>query len=302
MKFGAVPQSQLAGMNLSLPPEPPANKLVLPGVRKAHPKVYIGAASWGHSSWAGKTYPPKTPAIRFRKLYAQHFSAIELNATHYKIYSPEVLRQWAEIAKGKDFKFCPKFPQEISHYSNFKNADAATTAFLESVLAFEEHLGPIFLQLSENFSPAQKDVLFHYLASLPKDLTFFLELRHPLWFVNAQERETLFTTLRELNIGAVITDTPARRDAAHMYLTIPKLFVRFVCNSLHATSFARTDDWIQHLQQWIDLGLEETYIFLHPGDEAAVPELASYWVKQINEHCRLQLPNPLASQNTLFNF
>jgi uncharacterized protein YecE (DUF72 family) len=301
MKFGALPEDRLAGIDLSLPEEPASNAIMLPGSRAANPKFYIGAARWGHSSWAGRIYPSKTPASDFRQLYPRYFSAVELNATHYKIYDPAALRQWREVAEGRDFKFCPKFPQAISHYSNFKNTGALTTAFLESVLAFKNNLGPIFLQLGESFSPAQKDVLLRYLSSLPKDLTFFLELRHPAWFENPKDKEVLFHTLRELKIGAVITDTPGRRDAAHMYLTLPKVFVRFVCNSLHVSSFERSNDWVQQLQKWMDRGLEETYIFLHPGDDAAIPDLASYWIQQVNAHCHLNVPNAALLQKTLFD-
>ena len=169
------------------------------------------------------------------------------------------------------------------------------------MLAFENHLGPVFLQVSESFSPAQKDALFSYLSSLPKDLDFFLELRHPAWFADTRDKESWFATLRELKIGAVITDAPGRRDVAHMYLTLPKIFVRFVCNSLHASSIARTNDWIRHIQKWMDTGLEEAYIFLHPGDDAAIPELASTWIREVNEHCGLDLPNPTLIRNTLFD-
>lgn len=301
MKFGALPQASLASIDLSLPKEPMSNALVLPGARALHPKFYIGAARWGHSSWAGKIYPSKTKVSQFRKFYSTYFSAIELNATHYKIYSPDLLAQWAEAARDKDFKFCPKFPQAISHYNRLKNADALTTDFLNSILAFENNLGPAFLQLSESYSPAQKDELFSYLSSLPEDMNFFLELRHPAWFANERIKETLFDKLRELKIGAVITDAPGRRDVAHMYLTLPKLFVRFVCNSLHVSSFTRTDDWVQHLQRWINMGLEEAYIFLHPGDDEAIPDLAAYWKNEMNRHCQLNLPNSTPSSKTLFD-
>ncbi|HYK57706.1 MAG TPA: DUF72 domain-containing protein, partial [Flavisolibacter sp.] len=124
---------------------------------------------------------------------------------------------------------------------------------------------------------------------------------HPAWFTDVAAKETLFTKLRELKIGAVITDTPGRRDVVHMYLTLPKNFVRLVCNSLHPTSFERTNDWIQHIQNWMNLGLEETYIFLHPGDDAAIPDLASYWIEEIKKHCQLNLTNPASIQQTLFH-
>ncbi len=300
MKFGAVPASKLAAIDLHLPPEPFMNTLVLPGIRAAQPKVYIGSAHWGDASWNGSIYPLNTSASQYRQLYPQHFNAIELNATHYNIYTPAVMRQWAAPASGKDFRFCPKFPQQISHHSGFQNTDGLTDAFLQSITAFENHLGPVFLQLSETFSPDNKEVLFDYLAALPKHLTFFLEVRHPAWFSDMKEKEILFTTLYDLGIGAVITDAPGRRDVVHMHITLPKLFLRFVCNAIHPTSYSRTDEWVQHIQPWIDAGMEEVYVFLHPGHTAAVPELASYWVQQINTHCGLALKEPVPIQPRLF--
>jgi uncharacterized protein YecE (DUF72 family) len=270
-------------------------------VRAPDPKVYIGASTWGDATWNGSVFPPKTPSTKFRQLYPQYFTAVELNATHYKIYEPEVLYKWGQAAYGKDFKFCPKFPQEISHHSNFRNTEHSTAAFLHGVEAFGDNLGPVFLQLGENFSPAQKDALFFYLATLPRHLTFFLEARHPLWFASSAERDQLFETLRSLDIGAVITDTPGRRDVVHMHLTLPKVFLRFVSNGMHESSFRRTDEWIQQLSKWIDSGLEEAYVFLHPGEDAAVPGLASYWTKEVNRHCRLRMPDPTSRQKGLFD-
>lgn len=301
MKFGAVPVHQLSSLDLSLPKEPFINTLVLPGIRAADPKVYIGAASWGNASWNGKVFPPKTPATRYRQLYPKFFGAMELNATHYRIYDAETLRQWNSGAKGRSFRFCPKFPQEISHYSHFRDAGQSTAAFLQGIRAFEENLGPAFLQLGEHYGPADRDALFHYLATLPTDLSFFVELRHPQWFSDDKIREETFEVLRTLNIGAVITDTPGRRDVVHMQLTLPKVLLRFVCNGTHPSSLQRTDDWVRQLQHWIDSGLEEAYVFLHPGEEAAVPELASYWTRSINRHCSLELPDPTASQKGLFD-
>jgi uncharacterized protein YecE (DUF72 family) len=299
MKFGAVPDHLLSSIDLRLPPEPAGNQLVLPGIRVAQPKVYVGAARWGDTSWVGNIYPLKTPSAKFRQLYPQHFNAVELNATHYTIYTVDVLQQWAAAAKEKDFKFCPKFPQQISHHSDFKNTDALTHAFLESIRAFGAQLGPAFLQVSEYFAPVHQGALLHYLQSLPKDLTFFLEVRHPQWF-EAKTSESLFTHLKEAGIGAVITDAPGRRDVVHMHLTLPKLFLRFVCNGVHSSSFSRTDRWIEKIQHWMELGMDEVYVFLHPGNDAAIPELATYWVEQLNRRCHLHLQPPVSSQRRLF--
>ena len=291
MKFGAVPDHLLSSINLQLPPEPEFNAKVLSGKKATAPKAYVGAGVWGSPSWSGKIFPAAAPATRYRQLYPQHFNTIELNATHYNIYSPHIIKQWAASAIGKDFTFCPKFPQQISHQSGFKNADDLTAAFLESIAVLEEQLGPVFLQLSESFSPQLKDDLFAYLASLPKNFSFFLEVRHPAWFA-PKEKETLFEKLYELKIGAVITDAPGRRDAAHMHLTVPKLFLRFVCNALHPTTFMRIDDWIKRITNWMNNGLEELYVILHPGNDAAIPDMADYWVQQLNKSCGFSLKPP----------
>ncbi|MFX7548789.1 DUF72 domain-containing protein, partial [Acinetobacter baumannii] len=79
--------------------------------------------------------------------------------------------------------------------------------FLRGVVAFKENLGPIFVQVSDSFSPKRKEELFTYLKSLPKDLQFFLEVRHPDWFLKDELANELYSFLKDNNIGIVITDT-----------------------------------------------------------------------------------------------
>jgi uncharacterized protein YecE (DUF72 family) len=210
------------------------------------------------------------------------------------------LQQWAAPAKDLEFKFCPKFPQSISHHSGFQGVQAQTETFLKSIWAFEKQLGPAFLQLSEAFSPQHKEALYSYMYALPQNTSFFLEVRHPTWLDNAAQAGELFKMLIALNIGLVITDTPGRRDLVHLRLTTPRLFLRFVCNGVHPSSFRRADAWIQQVQHWLDRGLQEAYIFLHPGNDAAIPELAAYWIAELNHKCRLNLKPPYLPQAQLF--
>jgi uncharacterized protein YecE (DUF72 family) len=300
MEFGKVTSSELEKINFSLPSEPIENKIVLKGKKIKSAEIYIGCAKWGRKEWIGKIYPKGTKDANFLDEYVKHYNSIELNATHYNIYGPAQITKWAEKAKGLDFKFCPKFPQLISHYSGFKNIDAITTSFFEGILAFKKHLGPVFLQVSEKYSPAKRDDLFNYLRSLPTDLQFFLEVRHLQWFSDKTIRKELFDTLRELNIGAVITDAAGRRDCAHMELTVPKTFIRYVGNSLHPTDYTRIDEWIDRMKYWLDNGLKELYFFMHMHNEATSPELTVYLVDKLNEVAALHLKKPKFIQNTLF--
>lgn len=276
MDFGRVPTATLADIDFKLTAEPVFNKKVLKGKPVKKPLIYTGCAKWGIKEWVGTLYPTGTKEARFLDEYVKHFNSIELNATHYQIYGAPTIAKWAEKAKGRHFKFCPKVPQTISHFSNLVNAGDKTSAFLEGIMAFGDHLGPIFLQLSDKFGPAKRDNLYTYLRSLPTDLQFFLELRHPQWFADEAIRLELFETLRKLKIGAVITDAAGRRDVLHMHLPIPKVFIRYVGNSLHPTDYERIDDWVNRINYWVDNGLKECYFFMHMHNEATSPQLAEY--------------------------
>lgn len=302
MEFGRVTQEELDSIDFSLPAEPAYNKTILKGKPVKTPKVYLGCAKWGREEWVGKIYPPKTKEKDFLQHYVHHYNSIELNATHYKVYGEAGIKKWAEKAGGKDFKFCPKLYQGITHRGSLKGKQFITNEFFRGITAFEQYLGPVFMQVSDTFSPKRKDELFDFLKSLPTDLQFFLEVRHPDWFKKDDIRQELFTTLASLNMGAVITDTAGRRDCAHMHLTIPKAFIRYVGNSLHASDYARCDAWVERMKYWLGNGMEELYFFMHMHDEATSPELTVYLVDKINEAMHLALTKPVfvSQQNTLF--
>lgn len=302
MEFGRVPENELAQIDFTLPPEPAFNKKILKGKPYKHPKVYIGCAKWGRTEWVGKIYPPKTKEKDFLQHYVQHYNSIELNATHYKIYGEAGIKKWAEKAAGKDFKFCPKLYQGITHRGSLKGKDFISNEFFRGIMAFEEYLGPIFIQVSESFSPKRKEELFEFLRSMPKDLQFFMEVRHPDWFANAAVWEELATVLQEVNMGIVITDTSGRRDCAHMRLTVPKAFVRYVGNSLHATDYTRIDAWVERMKYWLDNGLQELYFFMHMHDEATSPELTVYLVDKMRAVTGIELIKPsfVSQQGGLF--
>jgi uncharacterized protein YecE (DUF72 family) len=297
MEFGRVPETELNSINFTLPKEPDFNKAVLPGKKVKDPKVYLGCAKWGRTEWVGKIYPLKTKEKDFLDHYVKHYNSIELNATHYKIYGATGIAKWAAKAGDKDFRFCPKMYQGITHRGSLLNKDFVINEFLRGIDAFKEHLGPVFVQVSDAFTTKRKEELFQFLRSLPTDMQFFLEVRHPDWFGKEDLRNELFEFLRSINIGIVITDTSGRRDCAHMHLTVPKAFIRYVGNSLHPTDYTRVDEWINRMQYWLENGMEELYFFMHMHDEAFSPELTVYMVDKLNAACGLKLTKPVFVDN-----
>jgi len=254
----------------------------LSGKKYTAPKIYIGLPKWGRKEWVGKLYPKGTRESQFLENYVHHFNAIELNATHYKIYGSDDISKWAAKANGRDFKFCPKFTNLISHFSGFSNVDILTDSFLKAVIEFGDNLGPIFLQVSEKYSPNQRDKLFKYLRSLPNDLQFFLEVRQADWFSDPEIKKELFNTLESSKIGAVITDTINRRDVLHMQLTVPVTFIRFVCYGDHPLDYYRIQQWKKTLSAWYQAGLQQAYFFIHAHNEESLINFSKHVQKELS--------------------
>jgi uncharacterized protein YecE (DUF72 family) len=291
MEFGRVPENELGKIKFKLAADPSFNKKILKGKPAKHSRVYMGCAKWGRPEWVGKIYPLKTREKNFLEHYVKHYNSIELNATHHKLYGPAATKNWAEKAKGREFLFCPKMHRGVSHRGNLNQKNFLLNEFLRGVAAFGEHLGPIFIQVDERFSPKRKDELLSFLRELPGETQFFLEVRHPDWF-QKEMMEELVGQLYKMKIGIVITDVAGRRDCAHMYLSVPKTFIRFTGNSLHKTDYTRIDDWVKRIKSWLDQGMQEIYFFMHMHDEATSPELTVYLAEKLNKVCGLKLIVP----------
>lgn len=306
MDFGKVAEQELSSIDFSLPGDGRLTQDVLLKQRPADQLTsYIGCAKWGRKEWKGLIYPPKTKDSVFLDEYVKHFNAIELNAIFYKMPDRQQIITWRKKAEAErlDFKFCPKVTQTISHIKRLKNAEDATSQYLESIIEFGRYLGPCFLQLSDNFGPPNLQILSDYLESLPKDFNLFLEVRHQGWFGDEGARSALFQLLRHNQIGAVITDASGRRDCLHMELPTPHAFIRFVGNGLHESDFRRVDDWIERIKLWKEQGLQSAYFFLHQHDEKDTPLLADYTVRRWNEVLGTKLSPPLLlDKQTLLDF
>jgi len=272
MNFGAEFENYTEQI-FALPHDNEMNHAVL-SEGKGTGDVYVGLERWGTKALIGTLYPSNAKSKEFLSLYAQHFNCIELNSTHYGVPEESAVKEW--VGKVADhFLFCPKYLQSITH-SSLRDADAFTEPFMQGLLHFGKKLGPLFLQFSESvrpgsFSKKLLDYLRRLRTSYPEQ-QFFIELRHPEWF-EPNVWSPFIKELKKLKVGLVITDTPAIRYVLHMTLTIPEVFIRFVCLGNHPQDAIRIDQWKAKLEEWKKLGMERAFIFLHIQDE---PQIASF--------------------------
>lgn len=286
MKFGQVPNPELIDFTL-----PPTNKHTLnvldKGITDSNFQVYVGCAKWNKTDLKG-FYPKGTKDELV--YYAQQFNSIELNATFYNTPSKKQVETW-RAKVPMNFKFFPKIPQSISHYSRLLNTEDKLKTFIDSVVLFEEKLGCVFLQMHENFNPKDFDRLKEFVLKFPKGIPLAVEVRNEKWFSVDEFSESLFQFLEENNIVNVIVDTAGRRDMLHFRLTNDTAFVRFV-GANHPSDYDRLNDWIKVIKEWRSAGLNKLYFFIHQNIEVESPMLATHFIMNLNETFKLKLPFP----------
>lgn len=298
MKFGQVDNPD--DIDFTLPAQHPHNAEIL--AKANHDtKIFIGCSKWTRPNWIGTIFPKGTKQADLLSEYSKQFNTVELNATHYRVFPEKTVQGWKDKAQ-EGFKFCPKFPQFISHIKRLQDVDRMTDNFVSSVYQLGDKLGPSFLQLHHTFGPKDIALLENYLNQLPEDFERFVEVRDEKWFEDPAQLDELVSLLEITNTGLVITDTSGRRDVAHMRLSNTSAMIRFVGNSLHKSDYTRIDDWVKILLDWCAQGMKEIYFFVHQHDDLHTADLSLYLIQQLNKLGDTQIPLPpfAEQQGSLF--
>lgn len=295
MKFGQVPDP--SEIDFTLPKDDLKTKVILKENKSRKFHAYVGCAKWNKIDLKG-FYPKGTKDEL--TYYATQFNSIELNATFYKLPSPDQILTWKDKTP-KDFKFFPKISNTISHFKRLKDVTDIVTLYATSVLNFDEKLGMVFLQLHDSFNPKDYDRLEKFIQDWPKEVPLAVELRNEEWFADEEIFNKTMALFEEHTITNIIVDTAGRRDLLHMRLTTDTAFVRYV-GANDTSDYERLDDWIERVQIWKKEGLENFYFFVHQNIEKASPLLSAYFIEKLNKECGTQLHLPkLADENpTLF--
>ncbi|MDT0554867.1 DUF72 domain-containing protein [Patiriisocius hiemis] len=295
MKFGKVDNP--GEIDFTLPPDHPDTKKVLSGFKKRKvPNLYVGCAKWNRADLKG-FYPRGTKDEL--TYYGTQFNSIELNATFYRVFSPDVVQGWYDKTPD-NFRFFPKVFQGVSHWKRLNDYEAYLNEYILSVSNLKEKLQMPFLQMHNNFAPKSIDRLFPFFESIPKDIDLAVEFRHTDWFNDTGIADELYAILDKTNTTNVIVDTAGRRDLLHMRMTSDTAFIRYN-GANHESDYTRLDDWVDRLEEWIAQGLQNIYFFVHQNHEKASPLLSAHFIKKANERFGTSLHIPTIDKpNTLF--
>lgn len=307
MEFGKVPTPWLSKVDFTISHHDPRTWLRFRtnGGEKEKPplRVGIGCPVWSVKDWVGTVYPQKADPKDFLFYYSRQFNSIELNTTHYRIPGLDTIRRWRETVPD-DFRFNPKFPQELSHRTPLSPNIPQFKEFVHSMMGLEDKLGMTFLQLPPTFDPGHLRELRNFLFALPQDFPVAVEVRHPAFFADHMLIDPLYDLLAKAEATTVITDVAGRRDVMHTSLTSMKVMVRFIGNDLHPTDHTRIQAWVQTLHRWIEMGLQQVEFIIHEPEDRNAPHLISNFTDLMNEECQLKLrkwkPEKNPAQMSLF--
>jgi uncharacterized protein YecE (DUF72 family) len=258
VKFGKLDNVDHLSFSFEVPTQ---DFSFLPNERSGGLQIIIGGTVWGVPQWKGTHFPARAKPSEFLHYYSRLFPCIEFNGSHYRIPPVAQVEKWVEQVP-ENFLFCPKFPQSISHWRQFQNCERETDLFFEALFAFGKNLGTTFIQLPPHYSPSKAEPLLRYLETLPRDVRYSVEMRHPEWFVG-NVLEDYATELKKLNVALIVCDTAGRRDAVHMRLTSDELVIRFGGNDMHASDELRMIQWAKQLRDWENVGLKKCYFWIH---------------------------------------
>ncbi|MEB3308603.1 MAG: DUF72 domain-containing protein [Snowella sp.] len=256
---------------------------------------YLGCAVWSYDGWLGNFYPPKTPKKAFLNLYSQRFLTVEGNTTFYAVPSEANIQRWREETTSA-FKFCLKFPKEITHQGQLMPYISDALTFIKRVQQLEDKLGLLFLQLPPNYSPHYQDDLQQFLKGLKQtNIALAVEVRHLDWF-RVPYQNNFNNLLRDLNITRVILDTrPVYRSPDDPQINSPRkkpdvpvnftltnnhAFVRFISHPNLTLNELYLAEWTQKVQQWLAQNIT-VYFFVHCPIEDHSPFTARHFYHKL---------------------
>lgn len=266
--------------------------------------VWIGCPVWSRKDWVGHLYSDKARPADYLRQYAEAFDAVEGNSTFYHPPSSDIVTRWCD-AVPESFRFCFKLPRAITHERRLRGCRAEAEGFLQHLSPLGPRLGTFMIQLPPSFGPASLDDLDLFLAGLPREYRFAVELRHPAFYDDGTAHVEVDEVLVRHGAERVVMDTrplrsapstdPAYAEACRKKPDVavvpvalgPRPLVRYVAHPDPEVDGPWLERWAEIAAEWVREG-REPYIFLHCPNDFHAPATARRFRTYLSEH--LDLP------------
>lgn len=117
--------------------------------------IHVGVGGWDYDPWRGTFYPPGLARTKQLEYAARRLTATEINATYYKLQSPELFERWAKMVPD-GFKFAVKASRFCTNRKVLAEAGEGIARFCgQGISTLGDKLGPINWQFmaTKQFDP-----------------------------------------------------------------------------------------------------------------------------------------------------
>jgi uncharacterized protein YecE (DUF72 family) len=226
-------------------------------------KIFVGTSGYAYKEWKGRFYPEKIASGEMLRFYSQHFTAVEINNTFYRMPAEGVLKSWAAQVHD-DFVFAIKAPQVITHLKRLRNVSEEVEYLFRTLAVLGRKLGPVLFQFPPSFR-ADRGALEDFLGLIPGNMSCAFDFRSPSWI----DPEVL-DVLRKKGCCLCIEDTE-ENPPGEILSTAPWGYLRLRRPDY---SEAELSGWLQRItsQKW-----ERAFVFFKHEEEAKGAETAGHF-------------------------
>jgi uncharacterized protein YecE (DUF72 family) len=165
--------------------------------------IIVGTSGYSFADWIGPFYPEGVPKGKMLDFYKDHFRAVEINSTYYRIPHAAVFYNMAKKV-SPDFEFIIKTHRSFTH--DRKDLKENAEAFNEAIKPLKDS-GTFHGLLAQfpwsfRFSPSNLQYLIDgrdFFSNAP----LFVEFRNVGW-----DRSEVYASLSDNDIGFCCVDEP----------------------------------------------------------------------------------------------
>jgi len=257
---------------------------------------------WSYAAWQGRYLPPSLSPRDRLSAYATWCNAVEGNTTFYATPAVGTVRSWAEQT-SPDFRFVLKLPRVITHDRRLADVAEPVRAFLAAIEPLGSRAHALWIQLPPSFSPADVGALAGFLARLPREHRYCVEVRHRAFFAEPRSEQLLERTLGTVGAEWVPFDTtvlygspPSSEAERQAWTNKPRVprrakaltgypIVRYIGRDDNARTIAGWQPWLATVAGWLREGRTPT-VFIHTPDNVDALELA----RRFHDDLRARMP------------
>lgn len=254
--------------------------------------IHVGIGGWNFAPWRGEFYPPGLPQAEELAYAGSRLTAIEINATHYRLQKPEYFRRWAE-AVPDGFKFSVKASRYCTNRRVLGEAGEAIERFIgQGLIELGDKLGPILWQFMGTKRFDRED--FQAFLDLLPASRDGVRLRHAVEVRHESFCDPAFVAMAK---AAGVTAVFAHSDRYPMIAdqTGDFTYARLQCTreeEPEGYSPAELDDWAAVARQWAAGDQPEQFSRLDDGVKPA-PRPRDVFIFMISG---AKIRNPAAAQ------